>query len=376
MMCIKLSPNRALFIDEYWILIPLMFAIDMAIIVKVNKNRAEKKRKLEQLKKKWNVLKIFHIATGNIIAALQVRAGENVAVGLVEVEGYNEVRNPNCIVGKGFRFVNNERIRKIAYSLFKSKAKNGVIYITKSALCHLVKIYGLYLPALPVPIPDFIGVSGWYQLVRKIISVGCLGIPLPMLILAQGPISIIFSIVAAGFGIVVMAYTKDPGFLIIPTSVISTSIESITRRIPDQPDIISIDLEPVSRSKIIMPEFSKRYECSLTEQIINNPKCSVRPSEISDIDANAGLFLDYNKVVNMGDVTQLTDTKFTDHFEVSPIPEPTNNFRLRGTHRFKNPGKTVKFLEKFGDPEFISETEQWDISTPTPQDEIRIQDEL
>jgi hypothetical protein len=372
MIYLKVTANREFFVSEYWILIPLMIAIDITIIVKVKKNRAKKKLQTQELKKKYNQWKIFHTATGNIRAALQIRAGENVLANIVEDS--IEVVHPNCLVGKGIRYVNNERLRKIAYSLFKSKAKNGIIYITKTALCHLVEIYGLDLPALSIPIPDFIGVSGWYHLARKIISVGFLGIPLPMLILAQGPASIILSLAAGGFGIVVMAYTKDPGFLIIPTAVISTPVNSIMRHIPGQPDLVSVNLEPVSRSKITMPKFSTGYECSLPDQIMYNPKCSLRPSEIADIAANADVPLNYDEVVNMGDVTKLPRVKFSDNFEILQSPEPPTNFRLRGTKRFKNQGKTPNFLEKFGDPEFISDTEQYDITTPTPQDAIRIQD--
>jgi hypothetical protein len=108
-----------------------------------------------------------------------------------------------------------------------------------------------------------------------------------MLILAQGPMSIIISLAAGAFRIVVMAYTKDPGFLIIPTDVICTPVDSIVCRIPDQPDLVSVDLEFVSGSRITMPEFSTGYSCSLPDQIMHNPKCSLRPSEIADIAANA-----------------------------------------------------------------------------------------
>jgi hypothetical protein len=158
MLYIKVSANRVFFVNEYWILIPLIIAIDIAIIVKVKvkKNRAKKKLELEQFKRKCNQWKIFHTATGNRIAALQVRVGKNVLIDLVE--DYIEVVHPNCLVGKGLRYVNNERLRKIANSLFRSKAKNGVIFITKTALCHLVEIYGLDLPALPIPVPDFVGI--------------------------------------------------------------------------------------------------------------------------------------------------------------------------------------------------------------------------
>ena len=37
------------------------------------------------------------------------------------------------------------------------------------------------------------------------------------------------------------------------------SVDSIMRRIPDQPDLVSVKLELVSRSKITMPEFSTNF---------------------------------------------------------------------------------------------------------------------
>lgn len=60
-----------------------------------------------------------------------------------------------------------------------------------------------------------------------------------------------------------------------------------------------------------------------------------------------------------------------------PDPNPTTNFLLRGNKRSNNPGKNLNFLEKFGDPEFISNTEEWYIfyiTNFTPQDAIRIHD--
>jgi len=353
-------------------LIPLMIAIDITIIVRVKKNRAKKKLKSEELKEKCKQWKIFHVATGNLTSALQIRAGENVLVNLAE--DYLEVLHPNCQVGKGIRYVNSERLRKIAYSLFRKKAKNGVIYITKTALCHLVEIYGLDLPALPFPVPDFIGVSSWYQLARKVLSVGCLGIPLPMLILAQGTASIIISLAAGSFGIVVMAFIKDPGFTVIPTSVIFTSVASIRRRIPDRTDLVSIDLEPLSRSKITVPEFPMGYECSLPDQMMFNPKCTLRPIEIGDIAADGDVYLpfNYDEVVNMRDVTKLPTAKFSDKFDLPTNSEPTTHFSLRGTKNSRN--QTQNFLKKYGDPKFVSNEEQWDVTDSIIQDKIRIKD--
>jgi hypothetical protein len=371
MLYIRISASRYFLLDELWILIPLILIIDIAIIVKVKKNRAKKKLQSEQLEKKDKPCKILHIAMNTIINARQIRGGSN---GVLDLDqNYIEVDSTNCIVGNGLLYVNNHRIRQIVYFYFKSKAKNGVIYITKTALCHLVKVYGLNVPAFPIPIPDFIRISSWVQLVVKIFSVSCLGIPMPLLMLIQGPMSIYLSLVTRFLGSLGLLFIKDPGFEIIATDLISASFSSIRRRIPDQPDVVSVDL---SHSKITMPEFSRSYECLLPDQNLFNSKCSLRPSQILDVAANADVEfpLTYDQVVNMQDVTKLTTVEFSDRFDISPNPKLTTNFQLRGTKHFRNPGKskTVNFLKKFGDPEFIFDTEQWEISTSTRQDSIRI----
>jgi hypothetical protein len=374
MLFIRVSSNRVFFVDEYWILIPLVLALDIAIIIKVKKARAKKKLESEQLKQKSKRWKIFHIATGNFTAALESRGGQDIMAQVVE--NYIEVIHPNCLVGEGLRYVNNERLRKLVHSLFKSKAKNGVIYITKTALCHLVEIYGLALPALPIPIPDFIGISSWLVLGRKLISSACLGIPLPMLILAQGPASVIVSLAAAGLGIIIMYHVQDPGFTIIPTDAISTPVSLINRRVPDQPELVSVDLTSVGRKKIIMPEFSTSYECSLPVQRMLNPKCILRTSKIVDFISNADVDvpLNYDQVVNMQDVTKLGSVQFSDQFEVTSSSKPVAHFNLRGSKPFRNRAKTSKFLQNFGDTENILDSEEWDVIRPTSnaQDAIKI----
>jgi hypothetical protein len=352
MLIIKVSSNRVFLVNEYWILVPIMLLIDIVIIVKVKKNRA--KKKLE--------------------AALKARGGQDVVVNLVE--DYIEVTHPNCLVGKGLRYVNNKRLRNIVHSLFKSKAKNGVIYITKTALCHLVKMYGLGFlgfPALPIPIPDFIEISNWLLLGKKIVSITCLGISLPMLILAQGYTT---AILIGGFAIVMMFNLEDPGFLIISSEPVLIPVSLIRRRIADQPELVSVDLEFVSTKKIMMPEFSGSYQCLLPVQIMFNSKCSLRPSEIVDVisNANVDVPLDYYEVVNMEDITKLKLVKFSDQFEVTPNSnsKPIANDSLRGTKHFRNRAKTSKFLQKFGDTGVILDSEEWDVTTPASEDGIII----
>jgi len=371
MLYLRISPRWAFIINEYWVLVPLMLAIDIAVIVNVKKNRARKKKQYSQ---KFKQLQIFHIATGNLLAALKVRGREKIF--LEAVENYIEVAYPNCIVGKGLRYINNTRLRKLVYSLFKSKVKNGVIYITKTALCHLVEMYSLDLPALAVPVPDFIGVFSWCTLERKIISVAALGIPLPMIILAQGPLAIVISLVAGSFGIFVMTFTKDPGFTMIPTDLIFGPIGSIRRRMPNQPNIVSIDLEPVRRYKITMSGLSESektpYECFLPNQMITNPKCNLRLSEIADIVGNTDTTLNYKDVVNMQDATKLKTVDFSDKFEVFPPQKSTSKVGFRGTKNFCNSGKTVNFLDKFRDSEFVPDTQKWDNTISIPQNGVQI----
>lgn len=373
MLFIRVSPNRVFIFSEYWILVPLMLAIDIAIIVQVKKSRAKKannENKKELYSQKCKQCKIFHLAMNNLLAALEIRGGEDFVKVLGNTaENYIEVAYPNCIVGKGLRYVNNHRLRQLVYSLFKSKAKNGVIFITKTALCHLVEIYGLDLPALPIPVPDFIGVSSWYTFVRKAISIMVLGIPLPMILLAQGPVAIISSVIATTFGVVSVYYTKDSGFTFIPTDLISASVDSIRRRIPDLPDVVSVDvdLEPSSRSKITMPVLAKEnspYECLLPDQMISNPRCTLRPTEVASVSSTASVAFEYDDVVNMKDVTKLSKLEFSDKYELFSGQKSEPKSRLRGMSRLRKQGKTVNFLDKFGDPKFVPDAEKWDASIP------------
>jgi hypothetical protein len=203
----------------------------------------------------------------NFISALQIRGGENILEELAK--NYTDSGNPNCIVGKGLRYLNNLRLRTIVYYLFKAKAKNGVIYITQLALCQVVNMYGgLELLGLAVPIviqDNVIGVSSWFHLTKKVISSLFLTAPLSMLVLINGYLSVVGSLTAVCAAIGMQYFIRDPGFVIIATDLISDSFDSIRRPILDQPDVVSVNLPPDRPGKINMPKFSKGYECSLPE---------------------------------------------------------------------------------------------------------------
>ena len=69
MLLIRISSKRMFIVSEYWILIPLILSIEIAIVVKIRKNRAQKHLESEKLKKDFRRWKIFNIALGNILAA-------------------------------------------------------------------------------------------------------------------------------------------------------------------------------------------------------------------------------------------------------------------------------------------------------------------
>jgi len=343
MLYIRVSPYRLFIINEYWLLIPSILLIDYLIIIKVRKSRDKKNIKTKKnYQTKLKQLKIFHSAMNNLIDILRIRAGQQLI----------DVIYPNCIVGEGFNYINNDRIRKLVYSLYKSKEINGVIYITKTALCYLIKRYGLALPAFSVPIEDFIGLTSWYQLIRKTAVTTLLGIAVPLFILAETPIFAILGLLTGIAGISLSFYNRD--FNIVSTSLISGSFESIKRRIPDIPEVVSVYIETEPTNKIGMAQ--KPYECLLAEQRFTNPKCTVTTTEIVEIANN--IELDYNHVVNMKDVTGLDTVEFTDIFQVPKPIRPKPRFRLRGTK-----ATNVNFLEKFGDPQNVLENETWDIGT-------------
>ena len=75
MIYIKLSPTRLLEVSEYWILFPLILKIEIAIVVKVKKNRAQKELESEELKINFVRCKIFSVAIVNIFSGIFVKGG-------------------------------------------------------------------------------------------------------------------------------------------------------------------------------------------------------------------------------------------------------------------------------------------------------------
>lgn len=117
-----------------------------------------------------------------------------------------------------------------------------------------------------------------------------------------------------------------------------------------------------------MTESSVPDECSLPDQMLGNPICA-RETEIDIKSGNVvvGILIDYDEVVNMEDLTGLSgEIKFANQFEAVPIenPGPIKSQHSR-PNRSQNSKRTTSLLEKFGDPDYIADSEAWDTSANT-----------
>jgi hypothetical protein len=358
MLFFKVSENRIFMVSEYWIIIPVVLTIDFIILKKIKK-RYDRKVELDKLKK----LKIFHLAAGdipNLIALSYIRGGQ-ICTELINQE--IEVRVSNCLVRKGLQYLNNSKLRDYIIRHFKKKAKNGIIFITKSALCYLIQTERTAITSSIIfQLANVsIGVSDTRVLLLKIISaVVGVGIPLPMGIVAclyAGPTRFVtgmITIVSLMIGAVVHSYIDED---LLDGELITSSFKLIKPREPNQIEVVSVNLVPERIDKVKFPS-----ECSLPEQLVLNPKCAkdmVRmPDNVHDV------VLNYKDVVNLQDVTNL-DAKFTDQQEIiAPFKADVEEFLLEPRPVEKIPprkrGKMVNFLDKFKDPQDIPTSEQWD----------------
>ena len=359
MFLIRVSSSRLFIINEYWLIVPPILILDYILIRKIIRLKKAKNKNNYQTKSKH--LKIFHLAINNIVEVLRIRGGQE----LIELS----FNYPACEIGKGFRYLENERLRNIIAKLFELKTKDDVIFITQTALCHLIKSYGfsLLLPSF-VPLEDVVILTNWYQFIRKTCVVLLLGGAFPVGVLgiyAETAVSLyILSVTLGGAGIALALTNRD--FPFVQTTLISgavKSIESIKRRVPIGTEVVSVDFENVDfenqpRNQIQMSK--NKPECLLADQRFTNRNCRIKPSEI--VENSNNIVLDYKDVVNLHDVTGLDTVEFTDKYTFSDkhqLPSSTKTVRPKPRLR----GTTVKFLDKFGDPQNVSENETWETAT-------------
>lgn len=352
---LRFSNTRRFYVNEYYIFLPLVALIDFIIMRSIQKQRTrteklEKlKRELEKLKRRMKLYKIASIALGASTGGLLInryRGGDTV----IDVD-YIE-----CGIEEGYRYVDNDRLRKLVASLYPHKERNGVIFITMTAICHLAKLYGLNFPALPIPIQDF-GITSKVQFLRKAIVSTLIGAGVPMVLVMETAIWVSIGSVLLGLALMLGSYNLDS----VPTTMIDTqAVKQIERRIPDIVEVVSVNLKDTgSDTKIKMP----RYECLLPEQKLANPNCNFNSIKATydQID------IDYNSVVTMRDVTGLDRVRFSDEYSISGNSGKKKSEFPKSKVKGKMKGKMVRFSKKFKDTAI-------DVDSST--DEVYLRDNL
>lgn len=127
-------------------------------------------------------MKIFHLASNNIIASLVIRVGD----GIVEYE------YPDCQVGKGVQYVNQNLLVETIAKVYKYKAHNGIMHVSKTALFHIT-LYNLFNTQISVDIaglvslvvPNVIGISNVLRFALATLASALLTVALPLFIGTQ-----------------------------------------------------------------------------------------------------------------------------------------------------------------------------------------------
>lgn len=360
MILIRISDNRLFIISDLWVIIPIILTIDLIlikIILKIAKAQSNQKLTKEEISK----LKIFSLATNNIpnlIALIILRGGEkNERILTKIIDEQIEIHVSNCLVKKGLRYLNNSQLRNYIIRKFRHKAKRGIIYITKSALCYLVTtrnteitnsfIYDLARFSLQLEVPDT------RLFLKKTISLILLfGIPVPgafiTLVFKNSIVYIsgFLSFVSFILGTLSCRSLYEESFLLLDSELITSSLKSIKPREENKIDIVSVDLVPSVPDRIDKIKMS---------------------SNVYDFD------LKYEDTVNLKDVTCL-DAKFSDQLEI--IPPLKSEFEESSTPLKRNylrrRAKMVNFLDKFKDPEEVPESEKWESRSKKFQEAVRI----
>jgi hypothetical protein len=306
----------------------------------------ELKYQIEQLKyqieREKKLRRILYLSLGlNGYSYLLIRGGSN----------FINVDDIVCAIDEGLRYLDDPRLRNIIHDLYRHKRKGKIIYITATALCHLTHRYGKTFLALPFAIGDF-GFTNLYQTARKVVVILLLSGIAPLYVLG-GRVALSFAVALGVSGLKLAFIDLDS----IPTSPVykTGSAKNLEPRIPGSPEVVVVNNR--NRNKITMTNSVKpNRECWLPEQAVLNPNCKIKSTDIPNAIDLVSPDLEYKEVVNMQDVTGLERVDFSDVFDLGQA-EPSIP---------KSPkGKTVNFLDKFGDSGPIDEKDTWDISEST-----------
>jgi hypothetical protein len=258
---------------------------------------------------------------------------------------YLNVDDIQCGRKKGIQYVNSRRLIQLIHEKFKQKVKGKIIYITATAFCQFINNNGLTLLDIPYIVGDF-GLTSIYQAIKnkKAIVVAVFA-SVPILLVIGTNSAWLLASSLNGFGLKLLFNNPDK----ILTSLIDEPIsyKTLESRIPNFKEVVIIN---TPENKIFMNDWNKpEFECLLPEQVLLNPNCEIKPTEIPRAIDIVAHDLRYDQVVNMQDVTGLENRiQFSDIMDLGKTTE--KNIPTKSCS-----GKTVNFLDKFGDSNPVDE---------------------
>ena len=116
--------------------------------------------------------------------------------------------------------------------------KNCVIFITRTALCHLVSEYGLSQLKLPIPVHTPVVITNWILLLQKTITSAFIVSPAAIItLLGRTKFGLTASVISFLVGLISLTLTKDRGLAVIATQAFHGPISNLKPRINNQVEV-------------------------------------------------------------------------------------------------------------------------------------------
>lgn len=308
-MLIIVLKRRILFIDEYWILVPITVT---AIGIKYFLMRKARRKKVtnqsirdqrEEEKQLITQAKIYSIATNNIGL-------------LMFLLGFNE--DGYCTVGDGARFIDHEFSMSKIREKFSNRAVRGVIYITEHALCYIVRKYDLLNAVLPNSFRGRVFLTSWVVLAHKLqVMFFMASMATPFLapslgILANAPVLYLTELTSFAGLLNAALSAKRAEAGLIPSSLIEQPLAHLKGRLRGLPDVVSVNYEKRNSGKVLLEMFNKKQppQCMIpgyqfTDKIgLGKNVCDAINFELPDIGWSKEI---EQNVVTLADVINLEE---------------------------------------------------------------------
>ena len=356
MLIIKVNNSRIFFVNEFYIFIPFLLLVEGIIIMiirrKLKKNKEKGGNKRPELPNNNTGEKLYYLASGNFIQFIfvSILAGSSK---LQLVKALNEVDlfYEDCVVNEGASYINDATIRKYIVDNFGQKAKDGVIYISRSALCYLAKNYALEIASpvlrstlkmLPIQLPWWkLEVGSTFLPLTYIRGVAAFLITSGVPLIFAGPLFGIPSRIVAGsfsilIGVILGKAAQDPTFDILMEAIESNGLTSIKQRIPGIIEVVCLNFNQQTEKLALLPTDQtptplycldpfavgiKTSKCGASQFSSTQEFSSTQVGERSNI-----LNIEYGEVVNMEHASKLSNDvvtngiQFTDRYEIG-IPK-------------------------------------------------------